>query len=561
MQKKPFLVFASLLMGSNGFAGTELPDRVPGEYVVRLKNLPLQADTLYQQIAQSVEKKLNKKKVHHFSSQGKAFKTDASLGWLRISADDSEANVLQILNQDPRVQYAEPNWIYRTTSILPESQTVSDPLFNELWGLKNIGQTDRNGTQGKVGSDMKVEQAWQQGYTGNKNIVVAVIDTGMDLNHPDLAAQLYKNPNEIPGNNIDDDGNGFIDDVSGWNFAAGTNLPQDDQDHGTHCSGTIGAVKNDQGVVGVAWNVSIMPIKFLDASGSGTLANAIQAVQYATLMNVKITSNSWGGPGFSQALKDAIEQSKQNGILFVAAAGNSGRSNDSTANYPSNYAVDNVLAVAATGNRDQLASFSNYGKKTVHVAAPGVDVLSSIRNGKYGKMSGTSMATPHVAGAAVVLWATNTAYTYLDIKERLIKSSDMVPALMQKTQAGGRVNLLNAIHGIYPPKIYPQESEWKTEAYKLESLHPYENNQSYTFLIDRPGAKFIRIIFDRIDVEDRYDYVQVNEDDGSEIEIITGVKSSHVSEYIQGSKAKIKLVADSSNIGYGFKISKIQVVE
>lgn len=284
---------------------------------------------------------------------------------------------------------------------------------------------------------------------------VAVIDTGVDYKHPDLAANMWTNPGEIPGNGVDDDGNGFIDDVHGYDFCNFDGDPADDHGHGTHVAGTIAAVgNNDVGVVGVNWNARVMAVKFLCGSGSGTTSGAISAVLYAADMGARVMNNSWGGGGFSQALKDAITTADQAGALFVAAAGNSSVDNDATPHYPSSYDVPNVMAVAATDHNDARAGFSNYGAVSVDLGAPGVSILSTVPTSGdpccsdpsgYKFLSGTSMATPHVAGAAALALAQFPGSSNLQIKQRLLGTTVPIPALADRTVTGGRLNAHNAL--------------------------------------------------------------------------------------------------------------------
>ena len=346
------------------------------------------------------------------------------------------------LKRNPNVEYTEPNYIVYTTLV------PTDPHFSKLYGLHNTGQTG-----GKVDADIDAPEAWDL-QTGSNSIVVAVIDTGVDYAHGDLAANTWVNKNEIPNNGIDDDNNGFIDDYRGWNFiGVGNNNPFDDHGHGTHVSGTIGAVANNGiGAAGVSWNVKIMPLKFLSSSGSGSISDAIEAVEYATMMGANIMSNSWGGGGFSQAMKDAIEAANDAGILFVAAAGNSNSNNDVSPNYPSNYDVSNVVAVAATDHNDNKASFSSYGATTVDLGAPGVNIFSSVPNGScslcslsgYRYLSGTSMATPHVSGALALIKSQFPELTSDGLKARLLSSVDPISALNGITVTGGRLNAFNS---------------------------------------------------------------------------------------------------------------------
>ncbi|MCX7046543.1 MAG: S8 family serine peptidase [Candidatus Sumerlaeota bacterium] len=317
----------------------------------------------------------------------------------------------------------------------------NDPRFAELWGMRNTGQTG-----GTPGADISAAKAWDL-QQGSRDVIVAVIDTGVDYTHPDLAANIWINTGEIPGNGIDDDGNGFVDDIYGYDFANGDANPMDDHGHGTHCSGTIGGVGNNgMGVAGVNWNVRIMAMKFLDAGGSGSTADAISCIQYATRMGANVMSNSWGGSPFEQSLMDAITAADGAGILFIAAAGNDSTNNDVTPHYPSSYDCPNIIAVLATDSYDALAGFSCWGPTTVDLGAPGVDILSCQPGGGYQLMSGASMATPHVSGAAALVWAANRGMTHLQVKNILMSTVDpVVPGLCV---TGGRINAERAVRAV-----------------------------------------------------------------------------------------------------------------
>ncbi len=342
--------------------------------------------------------------------------------------------VIATLRNDPDVEYVEPNYIVHVV------RAPDDLRFPEMYGLHNTGQDG-----GTPGADIAAESAWNL-TTGSRAIKVAVIDTGIDYTHPDLQANVWTNPGEIPGNGIDDDQNGFIDDVRGWDFANGDNDPMDDHGHGTHVSGTIGSVGNNGvGTVGVNWQVTIVPLKFLFADGSGFTSDAIAAIDYATGAGVDVMSNSWGGGAFSNALLDAIRAAATANILFVAAAGNESSDNDAAPFYPASYNVPNVVSVAATDRNDGLASFSNYGRTTVHLGAPGVAILSTLPGRNYGLFSGTSMATPHVAGAAAIVRAIAPGIGVAALKQRLLSSVDRMPDLEGRTISGGRLNVFRAI--------------------------------------------------------------------------------------------------------------------
>jgi len=350
-----------------------------------------------------------------------------------VSGERDVLDACKDLNEDPLVEYVEPNYIVHA-NILP-----TDPLFGNLWGMHNTGQTG-----GTPDADIDAPEAWDI-ETGNGQVVVGVIDTGVNYLHQDLDANIWINPGEIPNNGLDDDGNGFVDDVNGWDFVNNDNNPMDDHSHGSHVSGTIGAEGNNGiGVVGVNWAVSIMALKFLDSSGSGSTSDAIDAVLYAGANGAHITNNSWGGAGFSQALKDAIEFYP---VLFAAAAGNDNQNTDVSAHYPSSYTSANIIAVASTDHNDNRSSFSNYGLTSVDLGAPGSNIQSTVLGQSYGYKSGTSMATPHVAGVAALLLAQDPSLSVQELKSKIMNSTDPIPALNGITVTGGRLNAHSALTG------------------------------------------------------------------------------------------------------------------
>jgi subtilisin family serine protease len=330
-----------------------------------------------------------------------------------LSVFSAESNVLA---------YTEPDF-YSSMLTVP-----NDSNWSNLWGMVKINATG----------------AWDVA-TGSTNIVVAVIDTGIDLTHPDLVSNLWINAAEANGTpGVDDDGNGFIDDTNGWDFASEDRMPSDDVGHGTHCAGTIGAVGNNGlGVAGVCWKVRLMALKAL-GTGGGTASDIAEAVHYATDKGARVISASYGGSSYSDTGRDAIIYANSKSVLFVAAAGNDGANNDLNSVYPSGYDIPNIISVAATDQGDALASFSNYGKTSVDLAAPGVSIYSTVpggTNASFEFLLGTSMATPHVAGAAALLLSYKPSLTHLQLKQALLKTVDPVPSLTNKMVSGGRLNV------------------------------------------------------------------------------------------------------------------------
>jgi thermitase len=384
-----------------------------------------------------------------------------------VIADEDRLDAERVARQYralPEVVYAEPNFQISLSPGEGEGDTAeesespgeddppvvkvkaagpNDPLFNEQWSLQNTGQRD-----GKSGADICAARAWAK-TTGSNKIVVAVIDTGVDYSHTDLAGNIWTRPAGLAP--YTDAELGTFDDLHGFDAADMDGDPMDDNGHGTHCAGIIGAEgDNGDGITGVNWHVQIMPLKFLDASGRGSLRAAIECINYVIArkrdgVNVRIISASWGSNFGSRALKDAIRRAGEEGILFNAAAGNDSTNNDRLPHYPSNYDLPNVLAVAALDRRDQLARFSNFGAKSVHIAAPGAEILSTWPNNQYEEHSGTSMATPEVSGVAALVLAANPNMTVGELRARLLESVDKLPSLEGKVASGGRLNAARAV--------------------------------------------------------------------------------------------------------------------
>jgi subtilisin family serine protease len=339
------------------------------------------------------------------------------------------------------IEFGEPNFIYQ------HDLFSNDTYFTNgsLWGMYGDATSPANIYGSQAG------EAWAAGHTGSASVYVGIIDEGIQFTHPDLDAQIWNNPFDLP-DGVDNDGNGYVDDIHGWDFDGNNNTIYDGgprgslDDHGTHVSGTIGAERNGTGVAGVNWNVKLISGKFLGRRG-GTTANAIKAVDYFTdlktrhNLNIPATNNSWGGGGFSQALQDAIGRANTANILFVAAAGNNSSNNDATANYPSNYTNANIIAVASITSTGLLSSFSNYGANQVDIGAPGSGIWSTTAFNTYSNYNGTSMATPHVTGGAALYASTRPGSSAATIKAAILNSAVPTASLTGKCVTGGRLNV------------------------------------------------------------------------------------------------------------------------
>jgi subtilisin family serine protease len=427
--------------GGASAAGSQTAPRVPGELIVGFE-------------AGATQSAQNDAVAQAGGTRATAFPQIRAV-LIKVPAQLAERATKYLLGH-PRVRYVEPNHVVQTVATTP-----NDPSFSQLWGLSNTGQTG-----GTPDADIDAPEAWDV-TTGSSDVVVGVTDTGVDFGHQDLAQQQWVNAGENCGSmdptvvcddrsdGVDDDGNSYVDDWRGWDFVNDDNNPFDDHRHGTHVAGTIGAVgDNGVGVVGVNWNVRIMALKILDAAGSGTTADAISATLYSADRGAHISSNSWGGGPVDQSLLDAIEYGAARNMLFVAAAGNDGRSNDTTPFYPANYGSEAIVSVAATDHNDALAFFSNYGASTVDLGAPGVNILATTPGNTYQSFSGTSMATPHVSGVAALLRARFPNASLYGLKALLLRSVDPVGSLAGRTATGGRLNAFTAVSCDTDPKVW-----------------------------------------------------------------------------------------------------------
>lgn len=517
---------------------------VAGEYIVKLKSSkqPMSMKSLEAQLGVKVVSRVNQ-----VSGLIKVVKPVVE------TADSA----IRSLAQHPMVEFAEPNYIYRVVGGM--SSLPNDTELQKLWGLINSGQTvtgDGGTIGGKAGIDIGAQEAWRI-ETGSPEVLVAVIDTGVKWNHPDLMNNIYINMAEQNGAvGVDDDANGCIDDIHGCDFAANDGDPMDVYGHGTHVTGTIAAQgNNNSGVVGVAFNVRVLPVRFLDDDGGGTLENAVKAIDYATSMKVQMMNNSWGGGGFSQALLESIQRAQQAGILFLAAAGNSANDNDTSPEYPANYQVDNVVSVAAIDPTGMVADFSNYGKATVHIAAPGVNVLSYTMRGLE-SWSGTSMACPHVAGVAALLLSQDRTQDYMTIKTRLLASARPISSLRNRV-ATGLVNAHFALTNQVAPEDPDDPFSWQKTVESGSTAHPYANNSTQSFTFRVPGAQRVAVAFSRFETESSYDKVTFKDANGNIVGTMSGKLGETFGPLVPGDTVIMEFTADDTVPAYGFDVSGI----
>ncbi len=383
-------------------------------------------------------------KEFHHKSAAEVAKILATKGAEKLPGIDNWYKVTnqkeKSLRMNPAVEFVEPNFFYYAVEI------PNDPNYFEQWGMNNRGQNDKDGKAGQVGVDIKIEEAWRLS-TGSHATVVAVIDTGIDGHHRDLKDNLWVNERELNGKpGVDDDGNGYVDDVNGYNFYAATADSTDDHGHGSHCAGVIGAKGNNGfGMAGINWQVQMMSVKFLNSSGSGTAEGAIKAIVYAVDNGAKILSNSWGGGRKSKALEEAIEYANAKGVLFVVAAGNTGKDIDKEPHYPASYNLANMISVAAINNQGLLPDWTNYGENSVDLAAPGENIFSTLLKDSFGHMSGTSMATPFVSGVAGLVFSLHPEFNHYQLKERILQTANKLSHLEKKVRTGGMLSAAGAL--------------------------------------------------------------------------------------------------------------------
>jgi len=491
---------------------------VPNELLVKFKK-DIER-TLVQQAIESVQGKIitylgweiSSVDLDPGNSTLRSFLAEPDLFQIKVPEYLGAERATYLLSFNPSVEYAEKNFIGHADAVIP-----NDPHFSKLWGLRNTGQTG-----GTSDADIDAPEAWAI-HTGSSSIVVAVIDSGIDYNHEDLQANIWTNPGETGGgketNGIDDDGNGYIDDWRGWNFVNNSNNPMDDYSpsyHGTHLAGTIGAKgNNNKGVVGVCWNVKLMALKWLNFEGKGDTANAIRAIDYSTANGARLSNNSWHVSD-SASLLSAIDRARKSGKLFISSAGNDNKNNDNYGHYPSNYDLDNIIAVLASNHNDNRSPFSNYGWYTVDMGAPGgtdnnqnsYNIYSTMQGNRYQYLSGTSMAAPHVAGQAALIWAHRPSLNWWKVKTIMMKSIDPRSSLQGKCASGGRINAYNALT-TPTPNLPAAPSNLKATAYGSDvklTWNDNSSNESGFYIYIKNGRIFVLYDWTGPNVTTYWDY-------------------------------------------------------
>lgn len=505
----------------------------PGEFIVRVQN--------HRMLANSELSLFLKKQIGQ---------TDLAV--VNLPTPWTEQAGINYLNNLPGVIAAEPNYEIQIDKI------PNDPDIEKLWGLHNTGQKDGAWQTGQDGVDIQAPQVWDL-TTGSPNVIVAVVDTGVDYNHLDLKDNMWINEVEKSGKpGVDDDNNGCVDDIYGCDFLNKDGSPMDDNNHGSHVAGTIAARgDNGMGVTGVAWNSKIMALKAFDNRGAGVTSDAIEAIFYAIKNGAKIINCSWGNDTKSEIFKDVLEAAEKAGILVVAAAGNNFGDNDSAPRFPASYDLPNVVSVAAVDNRGMLASFSNFGRHSVHLAAPGVSVFSTYVRG-YGYFSGTSMAAPHVSGVAALVLAKNPHLTPVEIRERMIQSSVKLESLRGKTVGEGIVSAYYSVSGTASPPPANHPSQWKdARELSISTPHPYPSDYGKEWIVEIPEARTIALHFEKFETEYPYDGLTIYDSWGGRVAFLTGTEGVGWTVPIKGAWARLVFKSDARENFYGFDLTKV----
>lgn len=419
----------------------------------------------------------------------------------------------------------------------PDGQITCD-LYPQQWNMANRLKTNPWGLPISQPKDIGIEAVWNQGFHGDRNIIIAVIDSGIDIEHPDLEGNIFTNEREIPGNGIDDDENGFIDDIHGWNFVTNSPDVHDPAGHGTHIAGIIGARgDNDFGVKGVAWQTTLLPVVYLDKDGVGNLKNSLAAVKYAVDMGAKIINASWGGYTKDE-IRDLIRWAGEKDVLFITTSGNDGENLDMYPYYPASYHLDNMIVVGSSEFSDGLTGDSNWGKNTVDILAPGISILSTLPNNRYGTMSGTSMSAPHVAAAAALIWSQHPDWSYREVKAALLKTSRLYPSYQNRVLYG-RLDMPALFAGEDNQKFFPQA--WQTLSLKETLSFTTAGNHSRIF--QEEGAKALRVEIPNLRLNSSQRLI-IKDKDGVDIQRVTEFEGPFLSDYVYGDSLRLEFILD-----------------
>lgn len=444
-----------------------------------------------------------------------------------------------------------------------------DPFLPKQYWLENLGQPDDKGRIGFPGCDLRVFDAWAL-YKPKTQIILAIVDSGLDLTHEDIDPScLWTNPGESgidaegrdkASNGIDDDGNGYADDVHGWNFQRNSPAIQEDQYHGTHVGGLLVARSgNRAGIAGAYPGLKVMLVKVFGLGSYLSSEKFAEAIRYAADNGAKVLSNSYGTPSYTKAMHDAVSYCLSKGALFVCASGNSRKNMDleEDRDYPSCFGVENQLVVGATNNRD-FSTFSNYGSM-VEIAAPGENIFSLMPKNLYRSLSGTSQACPLVAGAACWVWSMNPDYTWREVKARLLDSADQVAGLGFWVRGGLRMNLANALAGAQGKRLPAEQFDaWHEEARLIETPHPYPNNASLTWEIAIPGAKKMRLHVTRLGIEHFSDTLMIQDGAGREVQFYNDYRSDFWTDVIPTGTARLVFTSNDTSTDFGFTVDRVQ---
>jgi subtilisin family serine protease len=464
--------------------------------------------------------------------------------------------ILAFLAMAPSLSYSNQSSNSKHTNLfqqLPKPQTLNlheidypqeRDLFSEQWNLSGEPVRDFWGNVVKKPHHIAVKSVWEAGHTGSSSMIVAIIDSGIDIHHPDLIDNIYTNTAEIPGNGIDDDHNGYADDVHGWNFLKNTGEITDTVGHGTHIAGVIGANgHNDFGIRGINWDISLMPLVYLDDANNGNNENAVKAIEYAVKMGAKIINISWGG-SISYKIHDAIAMAGEHGVLVITSSGNDGENLDVFPYFPASHHLDNMIVVGSSAFRGEILGDSNWGKKTVDILAPGYQVLSTLPGGKYGTMSGTSMAAPHVVGVAALLWSAFPEWTVAQVKAALIESSEFDPVLANLI-GWGQLNAAQSFQGIKNQKVIPSASNLQRKNHQ-QRLVFNASASLQKFSVKTPEAQVLRLHFKELKLREGVERVMMRDEHNQLIQIIAKSQQGFYSDFCYGEQVFLELVSSES---------------